>query len=325
MPAIITHDSFGQDVYRDPHTVIGESRDEYEAFLLGNQGPDPLFFAVLDPRLRAHIRFGSTMHAEKPTELIAALAGALSVLDEDERAVGRAYALGFLGHYLLDSTVHPFVFAQEHAICDAGIDGLSRDDGSEVHGVIEGELDELVLFTKRGETVATYNPATEILKASPAVLATVSKMYGYLALTVYGVFAPVNLFSSSVHCYRFAQQAFYSPTGAKRAIVGHLERLARRHSFFQAMSHRPVALTESAFDNHAREPWQNPFTEEVRTESFWDLYEHARARAKEAIVRFGREGFGPEEAHAVTDDLNFSGEPTCARLISVESAQPRHA
>ena len=46
MPSIITHDTFGQDIDRDLFTSIGGSRDEAEAFLLGNQGPDPLFYSV---------------------------------------------------------------------------------------------------------------------------------------------------------------------------------------------------------------------------------------------------------------------------------------
>ena len=76
-----------------------------------------------------------------------------------EKPLGRAYALGFLCHYALDSTVHPLVYCHEHALCDAGEPGLTRDDGSEVHGVIESELDEMVLFAKRGDTVATFNPS----------------------------------------------------------------------------------------------------------------------------------------------------------------------
>ena len=43
MPAIITHDFFGRDVYDNLFKTIGGSRDEADAFLLGNQGPDPLF------------------------------------------------------------------------------------------------------------------------------------------------------------------------------------------------------------------------------------------------------------------------------------------
>ena len=47
MPAIITHDFFGRDVYDALFQTIGGSRDEADAFLLGNQGPDPLFYAAV--------------------------------------------------------------------------------------------------------------------------------------------------------------------------------------------------------------------------------------------------------------------------------------
>ena len=117
MPALITHDTFGRDVYDHRHSFIGGTRDEADAFLLGNQGPDPLFYSVLSPRLHAVHRLGNRMHNEKPSELLEAFKQSLFVLKEGERGIGRAYALGFLCHYLLDSTMHPFVFFQEYQAC----------------------------------------------------------------------------------------------------------------------------------------------------------------------------------------------------------------
>lgn len=137
MPAIITHDFFGRDVYDALFQTIGGSRDEADAFLLGNQGPDRCStrWPTSAPR-RTH-KLGNTMHSRKPRELLAAAKDSLGVLDPEEKPLGRAYALGFLCHYALDSTVHPLVYCHEHALCDAGEPGLTRDDGSEVHGVIE--------------------------------------------------------------------------------------------------------------------------------------------------------------------------------------------
>lgn len=321
MPAIITHDFFGRDVYDRLFNLIGGSRDEAEAFLLGNQGPDPLFYSVLSPRLRAHNRLGSIMHDKRPNELLAAFKRSLSVLDSVERPIGRAYALGFLCHYVLDSTAHPFVFANEYEACDAGEPGLSRADGSEVHAVIESELDELVLFRKRETTVADFNPAQEILKASDLVLRVVSKMYVYVAVTVYGEAVPADLFETAVRDFRIAQQAFHSPRGVKRAAIGRVERLVRPHSFFRAMSHRPVELTESIFDNREHRAWEDPFTGKVRTEGFWDLYDEALEQAPASIAAFDREGFDVEAARGITGDLNFSGQPVVALLVSVEDGE----
>ena len=320
MPAIITHDFFGRDVYDRLFNLIGGSRDEADAFLLGNQGPDPLFYAVISPGLRAHNRLGHTMHSQKPAELIKAFKDSLSILNSAEAPVGRAYALGFLCHYTLDSTMHPYVYFHEHRLCDAGEPGLTREDGSEVHGVIESELDELVLFKKRGVTVADFNPATEILKASDFTLSVISKMFAYAALTVYGEVVPANLFERAVKDFRLVQRVFYSPTGVKRALAGRLERLMRPHSFFQSMSHRSVELEQSIFDNRDRKLWENPFSGEASTLSFWDLYDKAQAQARDNILAFDREGFDLEAARALTHNLDFSGEPTVAVLVSVENS-----
>lgn len=318
MPALITHDTFGQDVYDQIRSTIGARRDEAEAFLLGNQGPDPLFYSMLVPRLRAFNRLGTIMHNEKPNQLLAALKSSLDILDENEQRVGRAYALGFLCHYTLDSAMHPLVFFHEYRVCDAGEPGLSRSNGSEVHAVIESEFDEMVLFTRQGQTVATFDPSQAILKGDAFVLATVSKMYAYLALTVYGLIIPPAMFSSSVKSFRVAQRLLHSATGTKRAILGRMEELVRPYSFYRSMSHRPHEITESEFDNHDHASWENPFTGEHEKTSFWDIYDGAVDHAVGNIHTFLADGFDAQMAHEITGDLDFSGKPTVAAVLSVQ-------
>lgn len=319
MPAIITHHLFGQDVYNDLYSLVGGSRDEADAFLLGNQGPDPLFYAFLSPSLRKHNHLGNTMHIQKPASLLAAFKNSFSILSSAELPLGRAYALGFLCHYTLDSTVHPYIFFHEYRLCDAGEPSLSRADEDVVHIFIESELDELVLFKKREETITTFNPSAEILKASDFVLNTISKMFAYVALTVYGEIAPADMFTHAVKNFRLAQRAFYSPRGVKRTLGGKIERLAHSHSLFQALSHRAVELAESPFDNNAHEPWENPFTGKTSTASFWDLYREALTKAHDNIMVFDGDTFDMAAARSITGDLNFSGDMTTATLVSVKN------
>lgn len=320
MPALITHDTFGRDVYADRYEFIGESRDECDAFLLGNQGPDPLFYSVASPRLHAVHRLGSVMHAQRPTELLCALRRSLDFLAPEDRPVGRAYALGFLCHYSLDVTAHPLVFCQQYALCDAGEPGLTRDNGGDVHALIESELDELVLTVRRHASVATFDPSREILKGSDHVLDVVSSMYAFMAMDVYGLAVPPDAFKASVKLFRRVQRLFWSPSGAKRAVIGRVESLVRPYSFYRAMSHRAEPLAESAFANADRAPWTSPFTGEVSTASFFDLFEQAQDKAKGALDAFDAASFGKEAARAITGDLDFSGEPTVATIVAVEEA-----
>ncbi|MCI9495544.1 MAG: peptidase [Adlercreutzia mucosicola] len=321
MPAIIAHDLFAKDVYHEVFESVGGSRDEAEAFLLGGQGPDPLFFAAVDPRFGAFARLGTTIHQTRPTELICALKAAVPRLPLRERSRARAYVLGFLCHYELDRTVHPLVFSQVNALCAAGVEGLAAEDASEVHAVIETELDELALTAKRGETVASFNPATATLKGSAALLSTLSRLYGLAVRDAYGIAVPDGLFSAGVRAERAAWRVLYSPAGWKRQVLGTAERLVRRHSLAAALSHRAAERTDSPYANLDRQPWEHPFTGHVSTESFWDLYERARTAALTAIATVDDDGFSRADAERLTCDLNFYGEPVVARVMAVEDVK----
>ncbi len=318
MPAVVTHDFFGRDIYDRLYALIGGSRDEADAFLLGNQGPDPLFYLVIRLQYLGYLRLGSTFHRKNPSEVLAAFKEALGVLDDKEQPIGRAYALGFLCHYALDSTAHPLVHYQINSICNAGEPGLSYNGKSEVHAVVESDFDEVMLFTRRGITVNDYNPGKETLRASNTVLNIVSKLFSYVCLTVYKTAVPPRMFRAAVKNYRFTERVIYSPRGIKTAVMGNVERIVRPHSFIQAMTLRPVEATESMFDNHEHLVWENPFTGVETTAGFWDLYDEAIDHAIDAIYAFDLPSFDVDTARALTNNINFEGEPVSAVIVSVE-------
>lgn len=317
MPAIITHDFFGRDVYDRLFQTIGGSRDEAQAFLLGNQGPDPLFYTIISPWLKEHGALGNTMHHSQPSALLKSFHDAVNALPEADKSTGRAYTLGFLCHYTLDAAMHPLVYSQQYAICDAGVSDLTRAQGSEVHAVIESEWDEMVLFTKRNETIAQFNTSTEILKASDHVLNVISGMYAQVTSQVYGEVIPSSMFATAVRDFRIVQSAFYSRTGLKRDIVGRIERVVRPYSFYQSMSHRAIETTTCSFDNHNNETWVNPFTNETSKKSFWDIFYGALNAAERNIAAFDVDDFSWEDARQITGGLNFSGDPVEADAANV--------
>lgn len=312
MPAILTHNFFGADALGAASSVLGFAAfDENDAFLLGNQGPDPLFYLVADPTVDASVRdLGDQMHHDRPRRLILALHDAISMLPEEERTVGEAYAAGFLCHYLLDSRMHPLVFSWEYGICDAGVPGLDRSDGGKVHAEIERDLDEMVLFTKTGETVSSWAPWRHVLQASDQTLATIDKLYFYLALWTYSRTVPQDLYTKAVKSFRRIQHLFWSPGGGKTAVLAPVERLFthNRYSLYSAMAHRPRAEKTSDFDNRDHRPWADPFTGAVRTEGFWDLYEGALGSVLAAERAFFDPDFDLGRARELTEDKNFSGE-----------------
>lgn len=308
MPAIITHDRFGRDALNLPAFSFIGTEKERNAFLLGNQGPDPLFYCVANPRTAKYHDLGNRMHHEAPSTLIQCMAQSLVYLPTSAHSLAKAYLAGFFCHYVLDRAEHPLVYAQQYALCDAGIDGLSEKDGSEVHAIIESDLDEMMLWTHEGKTVAEFDPHKEILKADKQSLAIISYLISMAVKDAYGEEVRPDLFSKSVLSFRRVQGVFHSPRGIKRSMLGNVERTFRKHSFVQAMSHRAVELAASEFDNHQRAAWINPFTKAVSTASFQDLFNQALEQAAASVARLTSGKLSLEEARAFTQGLNFSGQ-----------------
>lgn len=308
MPAIMTHDLFGRDLL-EQHADYAVTNEERDAFLLGCQGPDPLFYIKINPATGPWKPLGTIMHTEKPSVLLAALRKEVDALPEDEHALGLAYARGFVAHYALDTQVHPLVYAQEFALCDAGIEGLTHRDGRYVHATIETTLDEMVLYTKRSKTVEQWRPYRQILNSSDEVLRIISGMYARMVQATYALEPHETLYAQAVECFRIVQRVFYSPTGELSRKLGLFERAVRRHSLIEAMSHRATTSLECAFDNHEHDAWVNPFTKQPSTEDFWSLYDQALNKALQAIEVFEAPTFDLAAAEHLTQGMNFDGEP----------------
>lgn len=318
MPAVITHDQFGREVYDSLHALVGDSRDEFDAFLLGNQGPDVFFFGQARPSLLRTWGIGTAMHKADPAMLLAAYRDAVAAMDPCTRSTCRAYVLGMACHYALDSTAHPFVYAQQKALCGAGVEGLDERDGHEVHAEIESELDVLVLSIKAKATIEEFDPSARTLRGSLATLRQVSLLSRRAVFDATGRSIPDDAFEKSVRAYRSALRAMHSPLGVKRELLGRAEELFRRHSFVRAMSHRNGLLFESDFDNRENAEWTDPWTGEARTESFWQLYDKALGKAKDMVARLWT--MSHRDLEDATDGLDFDGAPVVARIVKVEEA-----
>jgi hypothetical protein len=200
-----------------------------------------------------------------------------------ERIILKAYIAGYLGHYSLDSCAHPLIYAQQYAFCRAGVADLDESDGSVVHGQIEADLDAMMLYRNRSQTIRSFKPANQILQIDDRSLATIDALYCHLAADAFNLRLPKNAFSRSLGDMRLTLRLLYSPHGIKRNALGRLERLVRRHSLVQAMSTPVPTNAVCDFDNRESLPWQNPFTGEMSNCSFVQLYDFALELAAQRI------------------------------------------
>ena len=146
MPAVYTHLRFGEAVKNRLPERLQACIEAYgEAFRLGTQGPDVLFYHK-PLKKNALKTYGMQVHLQTAEGPFVKVAKHLT-RDGGAAFALRAYVMGFLCHFLLDTHFHPI------------IDDNCSDELS--HGKIESELDKYMLRKDKLPTRG-YNTATPI-------------------------------------------------------------------------------------------------------------------------------------------------------------------
>ncbi len=109
MPAVYAHYSFGRDVFRTlPEPVRRAVGPHINYFLTGLQGPDILFFYKFYTKDPVNQR-GYQMHRETCAQFVEAGRAAMQEAGLGRDSAQAAYLYGFLCHFMLDSSCHPYV------------------------------------------------------------------------------------------------------------------------------------------------------------------------------------------------------------------------
>lgn len=307
MPALITHHLFGEEAVSLLPEGIVSNQEEMLSFLLGNQGPDPLFacFSTRPDVARACHQLAHAMHRSQVTEALLALRDAVSHLPERDKTIGRAFALGMLGHYLLDSTAHPFVYAQQNAICEAGV-GL-ENAGGDVHAVIESDIDSWLLWAYRHQTVSEH-PVSLNLARTGRIERVAGAMVAQVSWQVFGLSIPANAYGGAVGDYELVYRVIDDGSGLRTDAIALVERIFRSHSRAQALAHHDTTSDACAAANLSHHEWHDPYTGAPSSESFPDLFFSALDRW-EAMAESYVKG-DARALRAVTGKRNYDGEPT---------------
>ena len=160
MPDIVAHNAMGKSVLSQLEPEISNLID-YDVFCFSVMGPDPyIFYRFFAPRFRHGINKRSAiMHETKTKEFLVELA---------KRSQSRevfSFLAGFLCHYALDSTAHPFI-------------NEAANFRGQMHVAIEHRLDVLEL-NRQGKQ---RRDIMELFSADPGlteVKAVLKKVYGW--------------------------------------------------------------------------------------------------------------------------------------------------
>ena len=209
MPAFFAHKAFGEEVISYlPPSFQENIKKHAQAFELGTQGPDILFyhkpFSANDVKKK-----GMDIHLRSAKDFFVAAAKKIAHEHHDEplsSALG-AYTAGFICHFCLDNACHPNIYALE-------AEGVS-------HGRIESEFDK---YLKRRLGLHVHKNAAKKLTSKYGVWESVGQMLEVDEKSVKRSIKTMRringLFSSKSKTFHKFAHWFLRKTGAEEKFGG---------------------------------------------------------------------------------------------------------
>ncbi|MBC8536917.1 zinc dependent phospholipase C family protein [Feifania hominis] len=309
MPSNITHYLFAEEV----RPLLGESwKNTLEknpcVYSLGAQGPDFLSYHRFLPwqgKSPLH-EVDERIHRGANSAFFEGMLACGS--EEGERALLGAYLAGFLCHYALDMTAHPFIFSMQSIILRG--EKLPPEYATAVHRRVETALDLITLRRSRGELPGKLKMAATIaLDAGEREVLAQAVAHGVACLT--GERYPQALFDEAMRDMKRAFALFGDPTGLIRHAARFIEKRRGMPPELSAMFPTDVESDEFDYANALAEQWEDAFDGgSLHSETFFELYDAAKQRAAQMIDGLGAVLAGEEKFSNLTGDVSLStGRP----------------
>ena len=272
MPACLTHSYLANAV---AHSLGETGLENTPEYIWGAQGPDFLFCHRYFPWMKGRSlkEYGSRLHSEvKPSVTFSAMREFLS----RHRDPGyQAYVTGFVCHYALDSTAHPYVNALAAELAAQ----RPWETVNTMHGEVEASLDAIILRRETGMLPSQVN-VKQMFPKNESAQRRIAKLYQAVLLSACGEDVPEGELLRATNDAHFVFSLLNDRTGLKRQLFQRVEKgkpsLVTSHI---------VPITEEDgvdFANIQHSPWGDPPSKQ----SFFDLFDQAIELAKQLITRF---------------------------------------
>jgi len=162
MPSTMTHNYFALDVYeRLNHDIRDKLKNNLEDLKTFAEGPDLFFFYnKMIGKKSSNIRnFGSFIHRNNTRDFFINTITYIKENNLENNSQILAFLYGFVCHYILDSTTHPFVFYKT-GIFDKNKKETLKYNG--LHHEMEFYIDIYMIYQKEKITPKTFKFYKEI-------------------------------------------------------------------------------------------------------------------------------------------------------------------
>lgn len=274
MPGFVTHYLFGRETYcklkNNPQKKnLHRNRAAYG---LGLQGPD-LFFYYLPSYILHGQNIGALAHTEGTNAFFRGLLqSSMRLTNNTDRDIAEAYLTGFLGHYLLDTTCHPYIYAMTRYT------GRTREYFSR-HAYLETDIDTALLEQKLHQAPSDFHmedtfALTHRQKKVIAALLYDAYHYAFPGIRLTRATMYLGIFSM-----KLGMMILRDTTGQKKVLFRLAEKYFLGYPLFSPLIASDTLFFRTDPFNLRHAAWTNPWDASLTyTESFFELYEKAGAR-----------------------------------------------
>ncbi len=306
MPAAMTHYIHAQKVMKELD-ARGIDTDA-KMVLWGAQGPDIMYFHRAMPYQlgKSLRRVGSFLHKSGPERFFRIMAE----LCRNAYSDVLSYAYGFLCHYSLDRTAHPYVYAMQEAYAER--EGVKYNH-SYIHNAIEHNIDVIILKKEKSLRPAEVNiddmlsPDESVIKRQSELLSAV------LAETMQDQKVTAKKIGQAFSDMR-RNTLMMIDRGAKKKIVLRLEKILHTGPALSSLIEGEESDGMMDYMNLERNDWRNPFDKDSKasSETFYEVLDRAVCDTVKLILGFIKYRDGGF-------DGSITGNVTFNRGIAVES------
>lgn len=297
MPAFLTHYIFGEETIRllriqrnnistrneniccdNTDSMKNKTKDKYieeiickyrGCYNLGLQGPDIFFYTLLG-KLNSKKNIGTIMHNNDSKLFFENCLNYIYKEKIQNRDILLAYISGFIGHYKLDSSVHPYIYYYSGYY-------VGRKNYYYQHQEYEAELD--YKMSKRYlHKLNYYIDYKQIVELKKNEITLIGKMLKYAIRKTYKIKISNLQLEYIIGTFKNKINFFKVHTGIKPVIFETIEKTIFGHIHFTPLFVRK-SYKEIFTDilNERKEKWTNPWSYKIiSNKSFIELFNTAK-------------------------------------------------
>ena len=275
MPGFRTHYLFGKTTAEEYHLTREYAciKEHPRAYQLGQQGPDIFFYYL--PSVAVYPKnIGTEMHNHDVMSFFSSLFEARRTFrGKNDRMIADAYIMGFIGHYTLDVTAHPYI--QFRTKKRKFSDRPKYAHGN--HVFLETDIDVALQQHYLHLQPSDFRPETTIALTKHELSVICRLLAKAIRQTYPDLAIPTWQVRLAVRSTYILTRMLYDPHGWKKKFVRFADQQIFHHAFYS-----PIIANDGFTAYHdplnlRHLPWKNPWDASVSSkQDFYELLAEAR-------------------------------------------------